>query len=198
MLAYEGPLPARDSRVKVDITRRERLTSPLEMRPVLRGYDEYVDLAQTSRLQTYSLVEIAAEKIVALLDRARVEPRDLYDLWFLLGEGASMREICSHRSLRSSSSAAATWMSVRSCCRTRRGDSPGSGPTGSRRRWSGCRSSKASSEQCAANFVRRIWRSRHRALAGAEAVLAQATEDEPGTAGRPGLPSPDSCPGSSA
>jgi predicted nucleotidyltransferase component of viral defense system len=87
MLGYEGPLPAQDSRVKVDITRRERLTSPLEMRPVLRGYGEYADLPQTSRLQTYSLVEIAAEKIVALLDRARVEPRDLYDLWFLLNEG---------------------------------------------------------------------------------------------------------------
>ena len=80
MLGYEGPLPAQDSRVKVDITRRERLTSPLEMRPVLRGYGEYADLPQTSRLQT-------AEKIVALLDRARVEPRDLYDLWFLLNEG---------------------------------------------------------------------------------------------------------------
>lgn len=87
MLRYEGPLIARDDRVKVDITRSERLTSPLEMRPVLRGYHEYADLPETSRVQTYSLVEIAAEKVVALLDRSRVEPRDLYDLWFLLGEG---------------------------------------------------------------------------------------------------------------
>jgi predicted nucleotidyltransferase component of viral defense system len=31
----------------------------------------------------YSLEEIAAEKVVALSDRARNEPRDLYDLWHL-------------------------------------------------------------------------------------------------------------------
>jgi predicted nucleotidyltransferase component of viral defense system len=31
----------------------------------------------------YSLKEIATEKVVALQDRARNEPRDLYDLWFL-------------------------------------------------------------------------------------------------------------------
>jgi predicted nucleotidyltransferase component of viral defense system len=31
----------------------------------------------------YSLNEIATEKVVALGDRARNEPRDLYDLWFL-------------------------------------------------------------------------------------------------------------------
>ena len=31
----------------------------------------------------YSLNEIATEKVVALQDRARNEPRDLYDLWFL-------------------------------------------------------------------------------------------------------------------
>lgn len=27
--------------------------------------------------------EIAVEKVVALLDRARNEPRDLYDIWYL-------------------------------------------------------------------------------------------------------------------
>lgn len=32
----------------------------------------------------YSLDEIMIEKIVALSDRARNEPRDLYDLWYLL------------------------------------------------------------------------------------------------------------------
>jgi len=28
--------------------------------------------------------EIAVEKVVALLDRARNEPRDLYDIWYLI------------------------------------------------------------------------------------------------------------------
>lgn len=32
----------------------------------------------------YTLHEIAAEKIIAIFDPARNEPRDLYDLWFLV------------------------------------------------------------------------------------------------------------------
>ncbi len=38
-------------------------------------------------MHAYSLDEIAVEKTVALLDRARNEPRDLYDLWFLTDSG---------------------------------------------------------------------------------------------------------------
>jgi len=34
-------------------------------------------------IYTYSINEIASEKVVALLDRARNEPRDLYDIWYL-------------------------------------------------------------------------------------------------------------------
>jgi len=81
-LKYIGPLPA-GGNVKVDITIREQLVFPLEERPVLRGYDEFDDLPGDRRLQTYSLGEIASEKAVALVDRARNEPRDLYDLWYL-------------------------------------------------------------------------------------------------------------------
>lgn len=79
-LGYEGPLPAPAAgrEVKVDITIRERLVFPLDQRPVLRGYDEYADLPDGAAIPVYSLAEIAAEKIVALMDRARTEPRDLY------------------------------------------------------------------------------------------------------------------------
>lgn len=35
-------------------------------------------------MRVYSLAEIASEKVVALVDRARNEPRDLYDLWYLV------------------------------------------------------------------------------------------------------------------
>lgn len=83
-LAYEGPLPpARGKTVKVDITIRERVVLPLEDRPILRGYREYRDVPEGVTVQAYSLAEVAVEKVVALLDRARNEPRDLYDLWFL-------------------------------------------------------------------------------------------------------------------
>jgi predicted nucleotidyltransferase component of viral defense system len=83
-LAYEGPLPrAREKTVKTDITIRERVVLALEERPVLRGYEEYRDLPEDAVVRVYSLDEVAVEKTMALLDRARNEPRDLYDLWFL-------------------------------------------------------------------------------------------------------------------
>lgn len=82
-LGYEGPLPGGPAgkEVKVDITIKEEVVFPIAERPVLRGYREYEDLPEDATVQVYSLPEIAAEKVVALLDRARNEPRDLYDLW---------------------------------------------------------------------------------------------------------------------
>jgi len=81
-LRYEGPLP-RGSDVKVDVTLREKLVYPLENRPILRGYEEFTDIPDNRLLPVYSLEEIATEKTLALADRARNEPRDLYDLWHL-------------------------------------------------------------------------------------------------------------------
>jgi uncharacterized protein len=87
-LAYEGPLAARSTNeVKVDITIRERLVLPLAERAIIRGYAEYEDLPEGAVVRTYSLDEIAVEKIVALGDRARNEPRDLYDIWYLTKRG---------------------------------------------------------------------------------------------------------------
>lgn len=81
-LHYVGPLPAGND-VKVDVTLREHLVFPLEKRAVLRGYEEFADLPENRLIQVYSLAEIATEKTIALADRARNEPRDLYDLWHL-------------------------------------------------------------------------------------------------------------------
>lgn len=78
-LTYVGPLPAGGS-VKVDITIREQLEFPLEARTVLRGYEEFSDIPEGRVVKTYSLAETATEKVLALADRARNEPRDLYDL----------------------------------------------------------------------------------------------------------------------
>ena len=82
-LRYRGPLPAMNS-VKVDITINETLCFPLHERPILRQYKLFDDLPEGPTVNVYSLEEIAVEKIVALSDRARNEPRDLYDLWYLL------------------------------------------------------------------------------------------------------------------
>ena len=87
-LAYEGPLPgAAGKEIKVDITIREKIVYPVEFRPVLKTYSEYHDLPTDTIIGVYSLNEIAAEKIVALFDPARNEPRDLYDFWRLTGNG---------------------------------------------------------------------------------------------------------------
>jgi predicted nucleotidyltransferase component of viral defense system len=88
-LGYEGPLPggATGKEVKVDITIKEEVVFPVEERLVLRDYPEYEDMPEDARVRVYSLSEIAAEKVLALLDRARNEPRDLYDLWYLTESG---------------------------------------------------------------------------------------------------------------
>ena len=92
-LRYEGPLPAAND-VKVDITINEALQFPLQDRPVLRSYEQYEDLPREPTLRVYSLQEIAVEKLVALSDRARNEPRDLYDLHFLTSEaGVRLSEL---------------------------------------------------------------------------------------------------------
>jgi hypothetical protein len=83
-LGYEGPLPGGYGKeVKVDITIREKIVYPVEEKIILRGYEEYEDLPEDTAIRTYSINEIAVEKVVALLDRARNEPRDLYDIWYL-------------------------------------------------------------------------------------------------------------------
>jgi predicted nucleotidyltransferase component of viral defense system len=87
-LAYEGPLPgAAGKEVKVDITIRDRIVFPVATLPVLKAYAEYRDLPSDATVGVYSLKEIAAEKIVALFDPARNEPRDLFDLWHLTSNG---------------------------------------------------------------------------------------------------------------
>jgi predicted nucleotidyltransferase component of viral defense system len=45
-------------------------------------------------IQAYSRAETATEKVLALADRARNEPRDLYELWHLVTcEGINLAEL---------------------------------------------------------------------------------------------------------
>jgi len=89
-LGYDGPLPGDPAgkEVKTDITIREEIVFPIEERHLLRGYIEYDDVPEDVIIRVYSLEEIATEKTVALMDRARNEPRDLYDLWYLTEHGS--------------------------------------------------------------------------------------------------------------
>ncbi len=91
-LSYEGPLPVATiiKEIKVDITLKEKVFFKPEKIAVLKNGDEFFDLPANEKILIYSLNEIAAEKTVALLDRARTEPRDLYDLWYLCNETNSV------------------------------------------------------------------------------------------------------------
>jgi predicted nucleotidyltransferase component of viral defense system len=82
-LRYEGPLPAPND-VKVDITIKEKICFPLKDISIIKSYKLYEDLSEGPTLKAYSLPEITIEKVSALTDKARNEPRDLYDLWCLL------------------------------------------------------------------------------------------------------------------
>ena len=83
-LRYQGPLPAAND-VKVDITITEVLCFPLQERPIHRTFDGFDDLPEGPTVKVYDIKEIVVEKLLALSDRARNEPRDLYDLWYLFG-----------------------------------------------------------------------------------------------------------------
>jgi uncharacterized protein len=82
-IGLRGPIPRADpDKLKVDITIRELMCQPIEHRPLLHEYEEYDDLEE-AQVAVYRIEEVAAEKLMALVDRARNEPRDLYDLWYL-------------------------------------------------------------------------------------------------------------------
>lgn len=77
-------------RLKVEITVDEPILTPVDLRPVLHGFTEDMK----ARIPVYSLSEITAEKLRALLQsKARLQERgwgasrvcrDYYDLWNLL------------------------------------------------------------------------------------------------------------------
>ena len=81
-LNYIGPLQADIASrfLKVDFSRDETLVFPTEQRPVRSSYSDCQ--ARQAVLVVYSLEEILAEKLRSLL--TRTEPRDLYDVHYLL------------------------------------------------------------------------------------------------------------------
>ena len=80
-VSFVGPLQARlGSRdVKVDFTLNERLVFPVVDKPVFSTYGDRID----REIGSYTLEEILTEKLCAVI--GRTEPRDVYDLHFLMG-----------------------------------------------------------------------------------------------------------------
>jgi uncharacterized protein len=83
-MAFTGPMQ-RQREFKVDVTKTEEIVDALERKPVLVTYDAF-DFPNDRTINAYSVHEIAAEKILALTDPKRSQPRDLYDLWYLQSE----------------------------------------------------------------------------------------------------------------
>ncbi len=81
-VSYRGPLPWPGSppRIQLDLTQHEPVLEPVARRPIYHPYPD--GLPEETRLGTYSLEELLAEKTRALLERTR--PRDLYDVVYVL------------------------------------------------------------------------------------------------------------------
>jgi predicted nucleotidyltransferase component of viral defense system len=91
-MTYTGPM-RRAREFKVDMTINEAVVHELEHRPILTTYDSF-DFPDGRTIKSYSVEEIASEKIVALTDPARNQPRDLFDIWKLQEEfGLEMSEL---------------------------------------------------------------------------------------------------------
>ena len=81
-LNYSGPLGSQmDKRsLKIDISKDEALVFPLETKPINSPYSDCLE--DNRFLKVYSMKEILIEKLRSLLSRS--EPRDLFDVHFIL------------------------------------------------------------------------------------------------------------------
>lgn len=87
-IAYEGPLPGGLKEIKVDITFKEIILTPIEEKNIIKTYNEYDDFLAEAKIHAYALNEVLIEKTCALYSPARNEPRDLYDIHYLIENAA--------------------------------------------------------------------------------------------------------------
>ena len=92
-LAYVGPLQARmgSRQLRMDFTRNELLVNEPRRAELKAPYSDYPGAV---RLPTYTINEILAEKLCALM--GRTEPRDLYDVYWVLKKSTVDREFLYH------------------------------------------------------------------------------------------------------
>ncbi len=95
-LGYQGPLVIPTwPRVRLDITSHERLLAPASRRAIFHPYPDQLPAA--TRVSTYSMEELFAEKTRALWERTR--PRDFYDVTYILTNRASEIDVRAARQL---------------------------------------------------------------------------------------------------
>jgi uncharacterized protein len=79
-ISYVGPLGGKGDkkRVKVDISKSEKLEFYSALKPVFIGYSDLDE----HQLLCYRLEEVLVEKMRSVMQR--IQPRDFYDIWYLL------------------------------------------------------------------------------------------------------------------
>ncbi len=79
-IGYTGPLggSGANKKVKVDISRSEKLVFNPELKDAILGYSDQV----SHKLLCYTLEEILVEKLRSVMQR--VQARDFYDIWYLI------------------------------------------------------------------------------------------------------------------
>lgn len=79
-ISYMGPLygQGNNKKVKVDISRSEKLEFKPVLQTVLLGYSDLTE----HQLLCYSLEEVVVEKMRTVMQR--MQARDFYDIWYLL------------------------------------------------------------------------------------------------------------------
>ncbi len=92
------------TRAMIEVTVDERVLRPVERRKIIHEYGERLD----TEIQVYSLEEVVAEKLRAILQQAnmferrgwsRSRARDYYDLWRVLGTYKDRMDLTNFRSL---------------------------------------------------------------------------------------------------
>lgn len=79
----EPPTPDRwNTSIKIEIILYELMVFPAEEREVFHPYSDALS-ASPLKIPCYSLREVLAEKLRALIQRSYTAPRDFYDIWYL-------------------------------------------------------------------------------------------------------------------
>jgi predicted nucleotidyltransferase component of viral defense system len=76
------PIDRWNTSVKIEIILFEKLIFPVEQRPIFHPYSDGLT-QESSLIPCYSLSEVLAEKLRALIQRSYTAPRDIFDIWYL-------------------------------------------------------------------------------------------------------------------
>jgi len=69
--------------IKIEIIIYEQMVFPPAIRPIHHGYSDNLSELTAAGIPCYSIQEVLAEKLRALIQRSYSAPRDFYDIWYL-------------------------------------------------------------------------------------------------------------------